>query len=76
MFRFATLTAVLLAFLPSAAAACPVCGFGEDESRVAYIGTTVFLSVLPVALIVGFVLYVRRLMKVEETSRRGPARPL
>ncbi len=76
MFRFAALTAFLLALLPTAAAACPVCGFGEDESRGAYIGTTVFLSLLPVVLIVGFVFFLRHLMKVEEATRKDPVRSL
>lgn len=75
MLRFATLTAILLALLPTAAAACPVCGFGEDESRGAYIGTTVFLSLLPIVLIGAFVFFVRRLMKAE-ARREDPARPL
>ena len=65
MLHFATVIAFVLAFLPTAAAACPVCGFGEDESRGAYLGTTVFLSVLPLALIGGFVLFLRRAMKAE-----------
>ena len=73
--RFATVIAIVLALLPTAAAACPVCGFGEDESRGAYIGTAVFLSVLPLALIGGFVLFLRRLMKAG-TRPSDPARPL
>ena len=47
--------------LPAMAAACPVCGFGEDSSRTAYIATTVFLSVLPLALIGGGIFAIRRL---------------
>ena len=46
---------------PTAMAACPVCGFGEDSSRAAYIGTTVFLSALPLALIAGGIFAIRRL---------------
>ena len=47
--------------LPAAAVAGPVCGFGEDASRGAYIGTTVFLSLLPLALIGGGIYAIRRL---------------
>ncbi len=47
----------LFVFVPDLARACAVCGFGEDESRVAYIGTTVFLSFLPLVLIGGTVFY-------------------
>ena len=65
MIRFASFSAIVLAFLPTAAAACPVCGFGEDESRSAYIGTTLFLSALPPALGGGFVFFVRRIVKAD-----------
>ena len=54
--RAAILT-IALVLIPDWAQACAACGFGEDESRIAYIGTTAFLSFLPLVLIGGGVLY-------------------
>jgi hypothetical protein len=53
--------AVLLALAPEAARACAVCGAGadEDQSRVAYLLTTLALSALPLALFGGFLLWLR-----------------
>jgi hypothetical protein len=52
-----------LVLLPEWARACAVCGAGADEdgSRTAYIVTAVVLSVLPVSVVGGFVLWLRRL---------------
>jgi hypothetical protein len=54
--------ATLLALAPELASACAVCGAGadEDQSRVAYLLTTLALSVLPLGLFGGFVLWLRR----------------
>jgi hypothetical protein len=59
--RLASILAVLLALAPELAHACAVCGAGvdDDQSRVAYLLTTVSLSVLPLALFGGFLLYLR-----------------
>ncbi len=47
--------------LADAAGACAVCAGGEDDrSRDTYVLMTVVMSVLPVSLIGGLVLYVRR----------------
>ena len=40
-----------IAVLPDAAAACSVCYAGAEESRKAFLFTTVLLSVLPLAMI-------------------------
>jgi hypothetical protein len=54
---------VLLALVavPEWAAACAVCGAGvdDDQSRIAYLITSGVLSVLPLALFGGFVLWLR-----------------
>jgi len=39
--------------LPSAALACAVCGGGVERSRMAFFGTTILLSLLPLALFAG-----------------------
>jgi hypothetical protein len=52
-------TAALL--VPRLAAACAVCFTGrEDETRIAFIATTVLLSALPILLIGSLVWWLRR----------------
>jgi hypothetical protein len=55
---------VLLALVavPEWAAACAVCGAGvdDDQSRIAYLITSGVLSVLPLALFGGFLLWLRQ----------------
>jgi hypothetical protein len=52
-------TAVLL--VPRLAVACAVCFTGRtDETRIAFLATTVLLSVLPVLLVGSFVWWLRR----------------
>lgn len=54
------LTLALVALLPEAAWACPVCFDSSDENRQAFIATTVFLSLLPLGMVAGAGLYVRK----------------
>ena len=51
-----------LVALPELASACAVCGANadEDQSRIAYLVTSAVLSVLPLALLGGFLLWLRR----------------
>jgi peptidoglycan/LPS O-acetylase OafA/YrhL len=61
--RFALRIAVALfavAILSGAAAACPVCFSATDQNRMAFFGTTVLLSLLPLGMVAGGVLYLRR----------------
>ncbi len=54
---------VLLALLsstPIAAQACPVCFSADEGSRIAFIVTTVFLSVLPWLMVGSFVVWYQR----------------
>ncbi len=60
--------AVLLA--PELAQACSVCFSGQDQSRTAFIVTTAFLSVLPLAFIAGMALWIRSRARALE-ARRG-----
>jgi len=67
---------LVTALLPELAAACAVCtaGTGED-SRQAFIWTTVFMSVLPLAAIGAGVLWLRRAMvRAREAERLAEAR--
>ena len=47
----ATLLAAVLTSLPALALACPSCGVGNGRNKMAFFITTVFLSLLPLALI-------------------------
>lgn len=58
-----------LPFSGAAALACAVCGFGEDQSRGAYLATTFVLSLLPLALIGGALLYLRRRYRQQQGGR-------
>jgi hypothetical protein len=57
--RLVALTATLLVVLPELAHACPVCFDPRDENRLAFLGTTVFLSLLPLAIVAGTLLFIR-----------------
>jgi hypothetical protein len=65
--------AALLALAPELARACAVCGAGadEDQSRVAYLLTTLALSALPLGLFGGLVLWLWHRAKGGET-RQAP----
>ena len=52
--------AVAVLALPEAASACAVCASGGEESRSAFIWTTVLLSVLPPAMVGGVVWWIWR----------------
>ena len=49
-----------LSALPAAAEACSVCFSGKEETRSTYVGTTVFLSALPIGIVLGLGIMVRR----------------
>jgi hypothetical protein len=45
---------------PTAARACAVCGAGNDPNRAAFFWTTVLLSLLPLGMLAGGLLFLRR----------------
>lgn len=51
---------LLLVILPEVAHACPVCFDPREENRVAYLATTAFLSLLPLSVVGGFAMWLRR----------------
>jgi hypothetical protein len=59
-FWIAGLGLALLALLPEAAAACPVCFDARDENRQAFLATTVFLSLFPLGMVASVGLWVRK----------------
>ena len=54
------LALVLLLVLPDVVLACPVCFDASDENRQAFLATTVFLSLLPLGMVAGFGLCIRK----------------
>jgi len=65
------LALLLVAFAAGDAHACSVCFSTTEENRWAFIGTTVFMSVLPVGILVAIGAWLRR--KVLEMERRADA---
>lgn len=51
---------VLVVLLPEAAHACPVCFDSSDENRQAFLVTTAFLSLLPLGMVAGAGLWIRK----------------
>lgn len=55
------------------ARACPVCFSAKDEAqRQAFFDTTIFLTLLPLALIGGFIYWAVRRVRRLEAEPRGP----
>lgn len=63
----ATLALALLglATLPETALACPVCFDRDDEARVAFLATTGLLTLLPLGLVAGLGVWLRRRSRAE-----------
>ena len=71
MSRFAlAITALLLcaALLPDAASACSVCNVGAEESRKAFLFTTVLLSLLPIGMFGTFAWWIWRRAREADAS--------
>jgi len=75
----ARLAFLLVLLSPDAAHACSVCFSTTEENRWAFIGTTVFMSVLPLGLLLGIGAWLRRKvleMEHEHETARRPLSPL
>ena len=59
---------LLAASVPANAYACSVCFDATDQSRGAFLATTIFLSLLPLGLIGGVAYYVLRVMRAGEVA--------
>ncbi len=58
---WAVLAAIALVLvLPDVAHACPVCFDSRDENRMAFLATTAFLSLLPLGMVAGAGLWLRK----------------
>ena len=62
MRKLATLGALagVLWLAPQVSEACPVCFSGRDETRIAFVVTTIFMTGLPLSMIGGLVWWFRR----------------
>ena len=69
----ALITTALCLGLPEAAHACPVCFDANGEVRLAFIVTTAFLTFLPLAMVGGVGLWMRKeFRKMKETEDATP----
>ena len=69
-FRVAILT-LTLALVPEIASACPVCFSGTEETRFAFLLTTIFLTLLPLLLVGSLVWWLRRrVLEVQALEER------
>lgn len=74
--RAALALLVILLVLPDVLHACPVCFDPRDENRAAFFATTIFLSLLPLGLVAGLVVWLRhRARLLEATSEPAPHEP-
>ncbi len=58
--RIVAAVPIVLLLTPALAHACAVCGGGSDRMRIAFLISTAFLSLLPLALIFSGVWWLRR----------------
>ncbi|MDE2679566.1 MAG: hypothetical protein OXI76_16850 [Gemmatimonadota bacterium] len=66
------LALVLLAVSPDVAHACPVCFDRDDEARIAFLATTGLLTLVPLGLVAGTGLWLRRRAReIAEEEERG-----
>lgn len=54
------LALTLLVVFPDVAYACPVCFDPRDENRVAFLATTIFMSLFPLSMVGGVGLWLRK----------------
>ncbi|MDH3205954.1 MAG: hypothetical protein OEO79_05045 [Gemmatimonadota bacterium] len=57
-----------IAALPDAANACAVCFDASDENRQAFLATTAFLSLLPLGMVGGAGLWLRRRARARDAE--------
>ena len=64
------LALLAVAALPEAAHACAVCFDATDENRQAFLATTAFLTLLPLGMVTGAGLWLRRRVRARD-EREG-----
>jgi hypothetical protein len=69
--RIVLLSLVLLPVLPGAASACAVCFDTTAENRMAFMVTTVILSLLPLGMVGGAGVWLRKRSREQDEQERG-----
>ena len=67
----ASIVALLVTLWPQLAAACAVCFSADGEARVAFIKTTILLTLMPLVLAGGALWWLRRRMKQRKKYEMG-----
>jgi len=65
------LAAVMVMLLPDVVHACPVCFDARAENRQAFLATTAFLTLLPLGMVAGTGLWLRKRAREVETGEAG-----
>ncbi|MDE2873531.1 MAG: hypothetical protein OXQ94_17795 [Gemmatimonadota bacterium] len=65
------LALVAMAVWPDVLHACPVCFDRDDEARIAFLATTGLLTLLPLGLVVGTGVWLRRRARAMRDSKGG-----
>jgi len=65
------LALVLLVVLPEVVHACPVCFDSRDENRQAFLATTALLSLLPLGMVGGVGLWMRKRHQELDEAEQG-----
>lgn len=72
----AMLTTLMLCAIPARVWACPVCSPGRDDAaREAFFNTTMFLTLLPLAMFGGIVYWIVKRARAADYSPREPTEP-
>jgi hypothetical protein len=67
---------VLIGLYANAAFACPVCGTTKEEARLAFILMTGFLTLMPLALIGGFIYWLVKRARAMDAAHEAAQRSL
>ena len=68
----AVIAMLLLLALPDAGHACAVCFDSSDENRLAFMATTAFLTLLPLGMVTGAGLWLRKRVRQAKLEEDDP----
>jgi len=68
----AVIAMLLLLALPDAGHACAVCFDSSDENRLAFMATTAFLTLLPLGMVTGAGLWLRKKVRQAKLEENDP----
>jgi len=69
------LALVALALLPEPGFACPVCFDPNDEHRQAFLATAIFMTVLPLGMVGGVGIWLRKRLRRLDDEEAPPEPP-